>query len=65
MVDDVMFWGTVGLILGARIGSFSPYQENPQNIAYVFYNVPETNEIYTVNRNQNGRQGNIFEVVHD
>lgn len=34
------------------IGSFSPYQENPQNIAYVFYNVPETNEIYTVNRNR-------------
>ena len=37
MVDDVMFWGTVGLILGARIGyvlfyNLDHYLENPLQI---------------------------------
>ncbi len=34
------------------IGAFNPYQENPQNVAYVFYNVSESDEIYTVNKNR-------------
>lgn len=37
MVDDVIFWGTVGMILGARLGyvlfyNFGHYMENPLQI---------------------------------
>lgn len=34
------------------VGKFSPWQEEAQNVMYVYYNLPESGEIYTVNKNR-------------